>query len=467
MIDIIINEWKNLIRDRLFFYSTIFFVLSLSLVVWMGILQQENQQQSQSDAQKRVRKQWENHEAMNPHRAAHYGSFAFKPLNILNAMDGGINDITGNVLQLEGHVQNEIIYSEASQALSVSKFGKLKSSLILQYVIPLFLIFLSFGSMSKEKETQRIKLLILQGASIDKLVNAKSISVWIYGLLLLVVTVTIQSILGSTNPEIFKRLAYILLSYGLYYFTITSLSTYLSAILKDKTSALSSILAIWILWTIFLPKIWGNTVEKIHPLPSRQNFKSIMKEDRSKGIDGHNPRDKRREDLKEKILAEYGVDSLKNLPINFDGIVMQKDEEYGDKVWDKHFGSNYNILSKQKFLYQISGFLNPFASLQSASMGFCGTDMIHHLDFLRKSEDYRRHLIKTLNDAHAYGGSKTGDWGWTVDNDFFKSVEGFTYVTPKIKEKIKYYFIDFSALLFWGIFITALIRFRINKNLVL
>ena len=168
MIDIIINEWKNLIRDRIFSYSTIFYVLSLSLVVWIGVLQQENQKQFLSDAQKRDRKQWENLEAMNPHRAAHYGSYAFKPLNILNAMDGGINAITGNVLQLEGHVQNEVIYSEASQALSVSKFGKLKSSLILQYVLPLFLIFLSFGSMSKEKETQRIKLLILQGASIDK-----------------------------------------------------------------------------------------------------------------------------------------------------------------------------------------------------------------------------------------------------------------------------------------------------------
>ena len=51
--------------------------------------------------------------------------------------------------------------------------------------------------------------------------------------------------------------------------------------------------------------------------------------------------------------------------------------------------------------------------------------------------------------------------------DLHKNVKGFKYVTPKIKEKIKYYFIDFSALLFWGIFITALIRFRINKNLVL
>ena len=467
MIDIIINEWKNLIRDRLFFYSTIFFVLSLSLVVWMGILQQENQQQSQSDAQKHVRKQWENLEAMNPHRAAHYGSFAFKPLNILNAMDGGINDITGNVLQLEGHVQNEIIYSEASQALSVSKFGKLKSSLILQYVIPLFLIFLSFGSMSKEKESQRIKLLILQGASIDKLVNAKSISVWIYGLFLLIVTVTIQSIFGSTNPEIFKRLAYILLSYGLYYFIITSLSTYLSATLKDKTSALSSILAIWILWTIFLPKIWGNAVEKVHVLPDRKTFKEDMRAERNQGIDGHNPYDKRREALKNKYLSDYQVDSLSQLPINFDGIVMQADEEYGNLVWDKHFGSNYSIMQKQKSLYQFSGLLNPFASLQSASMGFCGTDMIHHLDFLKKAEDYRRVLIKALNDKHAYGGSKTGDWKWTVDSEFFKSVQGFTYETPRISNHLNHYLIDLLFLFYWALLIKVLIRVNAVKVNVL
>tara|TARA_B100001093_G_scaffold355991_1_gene340558 strand:+ start:6592 stop:7995 length:1404 start_codon:yes stop_codon:yes gene_type:complete len=467
MVNIILNEWKNLIRDRLFFYSTVFFVLSLSLVVWMGIIQQENQQQSQLEAQKHVRKQWENLEAMNPHRAAHYGSFAFKPLNILNAMDGGINDITGNVLQLEGHVQNEIIYSEASQALSISKFGKLKSSLILQYVIPLFLIFLSYGSISKEKEGQRIKLLVLQGASIEKLVNAKSISVWIYGLFLLIVTVTIQSILSSTNPEIFKRLAYVLLSYSLYYFIITSLSTYLSATLKDKTSALSSILAIWILWTIFLPKIWGNAVDKIHVLPDRKTFKEDMRAERNQGIDGHNPYDKRREELKNKYLAEYQVDSLSMLPINFDGIVMQADEEYGNLVWDKHFGSNYSIMQKQKSLYQFSGVLNPFASLQSASMGFCGTDMIHHLDFLKKAEDYRRVLIKALNDKHAYGGSKTGDWKWTVDSEFFKSVQGFTYETPMINKHLSSYLIDLLFLFFWVLLIRALIRFNAVKINVL
>ena len=88
--------------------------------------------------------------------------------------------------------------------------------------------------------------------------------------------------------------------------------------MKNDTSVLSTILAIWIMWTIFIPKIWGNTVEKIYPLPSRQTFKMAMKEERSQGIDGHNPYDKRREQLKDEYLAEYNVDSLSQLPINFD-----------------------------------------------------------------------------------------------------------------------------------------------------
>ena len=467
MINIIINEWKIFFRDRLFIYSTIFFVLSLIIVVFLGIIQNNNQQLYQTKAQKHVRQQWESLEAMNPHRAAHYGSYAFKPMNVLNSMDSGINDITGNVIKLEGHVQNEIVYSEASQSLSISKFGKLKSSLVLQYVIPLFLIFLAYGSMSSEKETQRLKLLVFQGISLTKLTFAKSLSIWIYGLLLLMTTIIIQSILSEIDLEILNRLMFITISYGFYYYIIVFLATYFSARLKNNTSALSSILAIWIVWTIFLPKIWGNAVEKIYPLPSRQIFKTIMKEDRSKGIDGHNPTDKRREELKEKYLVEYEVDSLNNLPINFDGIVMQEDEEYGNLVWDKHFGNNYNILQKQKILYQISGFLNPFASLQSASMGFCGTDMIHHLDFLKKSEDYRRYLIKTLNDKHAYGGSKTGDWKWTVDSTFFRSINNFSYKTPKIEGQINHYVMDLVCLLWWVFLVTIMIRYKINKDLVI
>ena len=144
MINIILNEWKRLLRNRMFIDLTLFFTLSLVIVVSFGVNQNLNQEEYRSKAQKHVRNQWDNLEAMNPHRAAHYGSYAFKPINILNSMDGGVNDITGNVLKLEGHVQNEIVYSEASQSLTISKFGKLKSwkkclekikKILMQYVL--------------------------------------------------------------------------------------------------------------------------------------------------------------------------------------------------------------------------------------------------------------------------------------------------------------------------------------------
>ena len=69
-------------------------------------------------------------------------------------------------------------------------------------------------------------------------------------------------------------------------------------------------------------------------ITSRHEFKLAMKEDRSEGIDGHNPSDNEVR-IKRKILSQYGVSQLSDLPINFDGIRMQADEEYGNMVWDK------------------------------------------------------------------------------------------------------------------------------------
>lgn len=467
MIVIILNEWKILFRNRSIVFISLIFILSILSLAWMSNLQSENQSKAQVAAEKHIRSQWDNLEPMNPHRAAHYGVYVFKPISILNSLDDGVSSITGNVLKLEGHVQNEIVHSEASQSITISKFGKLKPSIILQYVVPLFLIFLSFGSITNDKETGRMKLIALQGVSPEKLVLSKSISIWLYGLMLIIFSILLQSLLGSLALDAGLRLGLTFISYGLYYLIVVFLSTFISVSFRNNTSAISLLLATWIVWTIFLPKIWGNTVEKVHPLPSRQNFIAQMREDRSKGIDGHDPRDERRSKLEKEYLVKYKVDSLSQLPINFDGIVMQADEEYGNQVWDKHFGKNYLIYQKQKKLYQLSGLLNPFSSLQNLSMGFCGSDMIHHLDFLKKAENYRRYLIKTLNDKHAHGGSKTGEWRWTVDNAFFRSVKTFDYQTMLIKNHIGNYLFDILALIAWAIFAGSLMRYKIKRDILL
>jgi len=466
---ILFNEWKGLFRNQLFLYLSLFFILALSVVTWLGIVQNQKQKEAQEQAKKHIRAQWDAMEPTNPHGAAHYGSYAFKPNTVLNSMDEGINAVTGNVLRLEGHTQNDLVYSEASQSLLISKFGKLKPSLLFQFIIPLFIIFLAFNTYTKERESGRIKLLLIQGLNLKKILFSKIFSIWLIGITLLFFATFIQIIFSSIiyDTNTLLRLLALVSSYAIYYLIITTLTVLLSFVFKSSTSSLTLTIAIWVMWSIFLPKIVGNAVENISPLPTRIEFQKAMNEDRSKGIDGHNPTGEREKKMEKETLAKYKVDSLSQLPINFDGLVMQADEEYGNMVWDKHFGKLYAQLEAQKKNYQRSGIVNPFSSLQNMSMASAGTDMFHHLEFLKQAESYRRIFIKTLNDKHAYGGSKTGNWGWKADNKFFKSVEDFKYNTPSLHSLWSKYFTDILILLIWVLVLLALVNYLSKRISIL
>ena len=443
MKNVIINELKGFFRSRLFVLLGVFFSFSLVVTTYLGIIHNKNLIISQQEAKEHVREQWDEMGPSNPHRAAHFGSYAFKETTILNSIDEGVNSVTGNVLRLEGHKQNDVMFSEASQSLMISKLGKLKPSLLFQFLIPLFLIFLSFNSYSKEKESGRLKLILIQGISLKNLIFSKIFSVWIIGFILLFLTVLVQFVFNASelNIDTFIRLILLVLSYSFYYLIIINLSVAVSLLFKNSTSALSLTIVVWFMWSVFFPKIIGNTIETMHPLPTRVEFQDSMSEDRKKGIDGHNPLDKVKKELEESTLAKYNVKSLSDLPINFSGILMQADEEYGNKVWDKHFGDLYNQLQLQKKKYQITGFLNPFSSLQNLSMGLSGTDMYHHLDFLSQGEKYRREFIKILNEKYTLTRR--------ADAEFYKSINDFDYQVPLLITFFWKYILDFVALFFW------------------
>jgi len=459
MWQIVKNEWRFLVRSKILLGVSVSFILILMLSVFLGNYHTQKQEQAHDDAKNHVRQQWVSLEGMNPHGAAHYGTYVFKPSNLLSSLDEGVNSITGNVLKVEGHVQNEILHSEASQMQTVSRFGKLKSSLLLQYIVPLLLVFLAFNAVSSEKQSGRLKLLVLQGAKPLQITLAKALSVWLYGISILMLVIIVYGILNFNNldTDSIVRTGFFFLSYALYYFIITGLAVYLSARWQNATLALTSMLGIWILWTIFLPNVLMSSVEKWHPLPSRNDFQTAMKEDRSKGIDGHNPKDQRTEALKQKVLKEYGVDEVSELPLNFNGIRMQADEEYGNTVWDKHFGNNRNILTLQKKSFQLGGIVDPFISLKNTSMGFMASDNVHHQNFLVQVENYRRVFIKKLNYEYAYGDA-------SPDNAFFRSVPDFEYEATQLSQVFSNYILDLLFLFLWSIAVVVLIGFGTKKT---
>ena len=466
MVEIILNEWKGWWRVGKFRWLILFLVLLLALVSYFGVQDVSSRQATISESKAEVRDQWENMGPSNPHGAAHYGSYAFKPLSALSALDEGVNLTAGRVLRLEGHVQNETVHSSRSQSLFISYFGPLKASLILQVVLPLLIIFLTYHAIQSEHEQSRIRLLMVQGVSYSKLVIGKTLSVWLLTMLVLFITILVQWITFSESitGDLLLRSSLIILAYACFYWVIGSITAAFCSKWFKGPSALTLMLAIWVVWLFFLPKVSGWYVQEVNPLPSRQEFSAAMREDRSKGIDGHHPSDEREKSLKDSVLAAYNVTSVDSLPINYDGLVMQADEEYGNIVWDKHFESLFEVMQQQKSSMQLVGLINPFSGLQSLSMGICGTDQWSHLHFQKEAESYRRVFIKALNDEHAYGGSKTGDWGWEAEQAFFNDIEDFYYTPPQYANTASVYWVDWLSLLFWLLLGTAGLRLS-TKNL--
>lgn len=290
------NEWLMLMRQNLFVFISILLLVMIYGVIHFSFTRHAQLIQLNKEANELMREKWDNMEPTNPDGAAHFGTYVYKTGGFLQSLDEGVGAHTGNVIYLEGHVQNEIVYSEASQSLMVSKFGKLNASLLFQFIIPHLLIFLAFYSFSVERESGRLKLIVLQGKSVRKVILAKTLAIWLLSTMAIIFSMLLLVFFsrGDLSADFTLNLSFFGLSYALYYLVLIALTLFISSRFNQTTSALATMLSLWILWTIFLPKIIGNSTEGVFPLPSRNEFVAAMREDRAKGIDGHNPSDERK-----------------------------------------------------------------------------------------------------------------------------------------------------------------------------
>ena len=464
MKSILFNEWKNLLITPGMQIAAFVLMAALGFTAWAGLEEYRVVAQMEGEAKIHLRQQWESMGPSNPHSAAHFGTYVFKKNHALTAFDEGANSYVGRTLYLEGHRQNELVQSDAAQGDVLSRFGKLRPALILQIILPLLLLLFAFQSVRSERDADRLRLLLVQGVSYSKLLYGKLWSLWIPGMGFVLLTLGIQmGLLGFTGPLVGRALL-LAFGYGLFYWIVIALALWLSSKTVKSYTALSWLLGIWIVWVIFYPKVTYSVAGILYPLPDRVEFSASMKEDRSALLDGHNPEEEALKVLEDSVLHAYGVTSKEELPINFDGLLMQADEEFGNQVWDKHFGELYDQMQKQKSLVQWASLPNPFGNLQSLSMGAAGTDNFHQVDFLREAEDYRRVFIRTLNERHAYGGSKTGDWGYKEDQEFFNSIADFQYAEPSFPDLIRQQTPSLILLLVW-IGLLAIGIYRVQPKL--
>ncbi|MAU16771.1 MAG: hypothetical protein CMH46_14680 [Muricauda sp.] len=429
------KESKELWRDGRVRITFTIVVLLLGIAVWISARQYQNINEQHQIAQKAEREVWDNQGEKNPHSAAHYGTYAFKPKYPLSLVDQGVDKYVGTSIFLEAHKRNEAQFSAAADQTGLSRFGDLTPDFILLFIIPLLIILLGYNSFTKEREMGTLTLLKSQGIVPWKWALGKWTALFfpvlVITTLLFLITGIVLSNLKDFGVFHWGSLFSLFLVYIGYYIIFINIVLFISLKASKSGIALVLSLSVWILACLAAPKAASNIAETKYPYPTRQEFASNVLKDKQNGLDGHNPWSKESKMLEQEVLAEYGVDSIHKLPFNFDAYRMQKGEEHEAEIYFKHYNYLKEQYSKQSNLYQSLAIVSPYLPTRFLSMAIARTDYTAHWDFSDAAEDYRIATQKFLNTNFAEN-SSYGEWGYKADADFWEKLPDFDYTPPEL-----------------------------------
>ena len=434
---IIFKELKELVRDGRFKILFITTLILLLIAMITGVNQYQRSSQQYKESIDKERNIWETQEEKNPHSAAHYGTYAFKPKFALSLFDYGVTKYTGNSIFLEAHNRNEASFSEASDQTSLARFGTLSINFVLIYLFPLIIILIGYNAYSKEVEHQTLIVLKSQGVSPISLAFGKWFATCIPILVFTsIIFLIIGVLLSSIDSFVFfswNKLLVLFVLYLLYYFTVTTITLLVSMWSKSSGISLVRNLIIWIFISFITPKIATNIANKTNPYPSKIEFNAKITEDMKNGLDGHNPWNEAAKKLEKETLKEYGVDSISQLPFNYAGYRMQKGEEHEAKIYEKHYGILKEIAKKQNNTYKNLSCISPFISVRFLSMDIANTSDNLHWKFTEAAEKYRIEKQKYLN-YDIKDNAKSGDRNYKMSAEKFKKLPKFNFSPPKLSE---------------------------------
>lgn len=452
----------------------------LALVLYAvatGYATYTKQNELRKNYQAKARQSWEANPDKHPHRMAHFGSFAFRIKHPLSMFDNGMESYTGNAVYLEAHKQNTANYSEASFSTGLLRFGEISVAMLLQTVLPLILFFLGFNAVAQQRENATLKILVSQGARFKQIIGGNSIGLFVVGLIFLlpvlaatIVTIAVQNNAGA-DAGLLMRFTVISLGAIVFLWIISVLAICVSAISSTSLSALLSLLGIWLVLAIGLPKTLQAMGSYLYPAPGKIQFQAAVEADILQQGDSHDPDDVHFKKLKDSVLRANKVDSIQQLPFNYSGFIMQEGERMSAQVYDVHLQRLHNIYDKQNRVSYHSAFINPFISFKNIAMAFSGTDFAAYRHFQQQAETYRYELAQTMNVLQMkYISNRklsSGDKPYSIDKTHWKSFPDFTYQYQSVNTVIKQQWMALVALTAWLIISVFFINYIAGKAKVI
>lgn len=443
---IIHKEFISTLRDgRLLMLGLSVFLLLL------GFLLASTQELQALRAEKQfigttAKEQWNTQSVKNPHAAAHYGIYVFKPDSPVAALDSGLRPFTGQSLWLEPHKRNLSRFAPSGDAVLAHRFGQASASFVLYALLPLLILALSFNAVSQERERGTLRMLHSLGIEGKPLLFGKllgllaAFSVVLSPALLLALLILQHGF--SLSADDVARLALLLLSLLIYYTVFAALAIAASAYLHSSRLTLFCLLAFWLASVFIAPRLGAVSAELFAPLPTAEQFWFGIKHDIA------NNAAQREQAFEAEVLAKYNVTRKEDLPVGFVSLNRQHNDEYSSRVHQQHFDTLRDTFKIQQHLTHLASWLGPSIAMRSLSMSLAGMDLAHQRDFENTAEDYRRYFINLTEDwdrERSHGTERTAKGS---EHDW-RSVKDFSYTAPSVGFALKAAYWDVLVLGLW------------------
>jgi ABC-2 type transport system permease protein len=457
---IAIQEWRYWSRTKLAAAVAMLALILIVVSVFATFSQVANEKDTRESMQVKAEHTFRDQPARHPHRMVHYGHYVFRTPTPLAALDPGVDPFTGTVMFLEGHRQNSATFSSSYDGAQAGPFSRLSPALAYQLLVPLVLIIMGFGVVSRERESATDRQLVTSGISPVSIWFGKTLALGSVALLLLLPMLVGVSL---SDSEWSIGIGFITL-YFLYLMTWVLIITAVSTWSQSTSTSLLILLAFWLVLCALMPRLLASAANTAVPNASQiETDMDVIMALRSFG-DGHNANDPAFNRLKANLLDEYDVATVEDLPVNFRGVVAQAAEADLTNILNEFAESRMKDQRTQTQLVKSYEFISPFIVLQSASMVAAGTNGGTHHRFLREAENVRFEFVQGLNKAHEQKMSYADDINRSSDTsaerrtrvstENWKVLNDFRFEADPADVRLKRLLSSYAIILAWMIIFT-------------
>ncbi|MBX3239265.1 MAG: DUF3526 domain-containing protein [Chitinophagaceae bacterium] len=413
---------------------------------------------------------WDNQPEKNPHAAAHFGLYLFKPVHPLSIFEPGVDRYIGSINFIEAHQRNSEQYSSIGDGSDVARLGFLSPSFVLQYLLPLLIIIAGFNGISREKENGNLAVLFSQGCTSNGLFWGKWLAVYaLVQLIIIPVFLCVFVVLLLVKAESYNYMAafLILCTYLLYYAIITNIVLFISSKAAQSGTAFLYCILFWITTSMLLPRLAGSIAGQASPLLTKEQIIEKVKAYNARlGGNIHDRGGPAYKHLVDSLLKKYQVDSVQQLPVNMAGIRLDAGEQSDTWNYERIREQQLQRLKKQDRIITTAGFISPLIPSQQISMAAANTDIFSHQHFTDAGEQYRRQYVNMMNRYIAYeSGLQEGFTSFKMSRELWQRVPPFQYNQPGLVA-LRHYQLAILLLLGW-LLVSSGLLFRSSQTLKL